>query len=306
MPLFAPLNPPLPAWPDARVWVIGASYGIGAATAQALLARRRAGRAVGALRRQARGGGRRPHAGPGAGGAARLHAGRRRSPRRGRASARAWGGCDLVLVVAGTHREFRAWDLTEADADALLETNLNGRWRPSPRCCPACIAQGRGAIGIVSQRRRLPRTAEGAGLRRVEGGADQLHRDALPRPASAGHRRVPHQPRLRRRPRSPPATSSAMPHLITADEAATRDPRRASRAATSRSTSRARSRASSSSCACCPTGSTSPLVRKATGECRASDRTRAVSDRRERTPERAARRHSGDHAADHGGDPPAR
>ena len=34
-----PLNPPLPAWPDARVWIIGASYGIGAAMARALLAR---------------------------------------------------------------------------------------------------------------------------------------------------------------------------------------------------------------------------------------------------------------------------
>ena len=33
MGLFAPLNPPLPAWPEARVWVIGASTGIGAATA---------------------------------------------------------------------------------------------------------------------------------------------------------------------------------------------------------------------------------------------------------------------------------
>jgi len=39
MGLFAPLNPPLPAWPDARVWVIGASTGIGAAVARALLAR---------------------------------------------------------------------------------------------------------------------------------------------------------------------------------------------------------------------------------------------------------------------------
>ena len=33
MGFFAPLNPPLPPWPQARVWVIGASYGIGAALA---------------------------------------------------------------------------------------------------------------------------------------------------------------------------------------------------------------------------------------------------------------------------------
>jgi len=38
MGLFAPLNPPLPTWTMARVWIIGASTGIGAATARALLA----------------------------------------------------------------------------------------------------------------------------------------------------------------------------------------------------------------------------------------------------------------------------
>ena len=32
------LNPPLPPWPDCRIWVIGASTGIGAATAKAMLA----------------------------------------------------------------------------------------------------------------------------------------------------------------------------------------------------------------------------------------------------------------------------
>ena len=36
MAFFPPLNHPLPAWPQCRVWIIGASTGIGAATAQAL------------------------------------------------------------------------------------------------------------------------------------------------------------------------------------------------------------------------------------------------------------------------------
>ena len=36
---FAALNPPLPPWKEARVWIIGASTGIGAAVAQALLER---------------------------------------------------------------------------------------------------------------------------------------------------------------------------------------------------------------------------------------------------------------------------
>ena len=34
---LAPLNPPLSAWKGRRVWIVGASSGIGLATAQALL-----------------------------------------------------------------------------------------------------------------------------------------------------------------------------------------------------------------------------------------------------------------------------
>mgnify|MGYP003547879638 CR=1 FL=1 len=39
MSLLSPLNPPTPAWKDARVWIVGASTGIGAATAKLLLSR---------------------------------------------------------------------------------------------------------------------------------------------------------------------------------------------------------------------------------------------------------------------------
>jgi short-subunit dehydrogenase len=148
MPLLRPLNPPLPAWPAARVWVIGASYGIGAATAQALL---RAGARVALSARSAD---KLAAVADGYGAAARV------LPldfTRGADVAAAWeeicqtwGGCDLVLVVAGTHREFRAWDLTEAGADALLETNLNGPLATVAAVLPGIIAQGSGAIGIVS------------------------------------------------------------------------------------------------------------------------------------------------------------
>ena len=36
MSLLSTLNPPPPAWTDARVWIVGASTGIGAATAKLL------------------------------------------------------------------------------------------------------------------------------------------------------------------------------------------------------------------------------------------------------------------------------
>jgi short-subunit dehydrogenase len=62
----------------------------------------------------------------------------------------AWGGCDLVLVVAGTHKEIRAWDLDEAEADALLEINLNGPIATIAAVLPALLDQGHGAIGVVS------------------------------------------------------------------------------------------------------------------------------------------------------------
>jgi NAD(P)-dependent dehydrogenase (short-subunit alcohol dehydrogenase family) len=144
VPILKPLNPPLPAWPEARVWIIGASTGIGAATAKALLA---AGARVAVSARQ-------------------------EDKLREVAAARpdnalvvpldftdvaaltgaqqrvfaAWGGCDLVLIVAGTHREIRAWELTAADADALLRINLNAPVAATAAVVPALLAQGRGAI----------------------------------------------------------------------------------------------------------------------------------------------------------------
>jgi short-subunit dehydrogenase len=62
----------------------------------------------------------------------------------------AWGGIDLVLIVAGTHAEIRAWELTEANAMALLKTNLHGVISTVSVVLPALLAQQNGAIGIVA------------------------------------------------------------------------------------------------------------------------------------------------------------
>ena len=106
---FAPLNPPLPAWPAARVWIIGASTGIGAATANALLAQ---GARVALSARSA------DKLADVAGNARPRWCCRSTLPtpppsRRVAPPAREWQGVDLVLMVAGTHQEIRAWEVTE-------------------------------------------------------------------------------------------------------------------------------------------------------------------------------------------------
>jgi short-subunit dehydrogenase len=217
MRFFPPLNPPLPAWPDARVWVIGASYGIGAATARALLAAGArvalSARSEDKLRDVAS-----------ANATATLiepldfTQGRQVSAAWQRIRA-AWGGCDLVLVVAGTHREVRAWELDEAAADALLETNLNGPIAAVAAVLPGLIAQGSGAVGIVSSvagYRGLPKAlVYGASKAALINFTETLYLDLHPK--GLGVYLI--NPGFV----ATPLTASnefRMPHLISADEAA--------------------------------------------------------------------------------------
>ncbi|MBK9605133.1 MAG: SDR family NAD(P)-dependent oxidoreductase [Betaproteobacteria bacterium] len=142
-----PLNPPLPAWREATVWIIGASTGIGAATARALLA---AGARVALSARKADA-------------LAEVAGASERAlvlplDYTDSAAVRAawttlqrdWGRVDLVLVVAGTHQEMRAWELDEAAAMALLKTNLHGVIGTCAVVVPGLLAQGAGALGIVA------------------------------------------------------------------------------------------------------------------------------------------------------------
>ena len=183
MAILKPLNPPLPAWTEARVWIVGASTGIGAATAKALLG---AGARVALSARQED----------------KLHEVAAARPDNAlvvpldftdvealavaqqRVFA-AWGGCDLVLIVAGTHREIRAWGLTAADADALLRINLNAPIAATAAVVPALLAQGRGAIGLVSSAagyRGLPKAlVYGASKAALINFAETLHLDLAPR-----------------------------------------------------------------------------------------------------------------------------
>jgi len=211
------LNPPLPPWKDCRVWVIGASTGIGAATARALLA---AGARVALSARNAAA-------------LAEIGVDNPRAlllPLDFTESAQvaaawdqvraAWDGVDLVLIVAGTHTEMRAWELTERDAMALLRTNLHGVIGTVATLMPALLAQGDGAFGIVASvagYRGLPKALiYGASKAAVINFAESLYLDLHPRGfgvylINPGFVKTPLTDR----------NEFTMPHLITAEEAAT-------------------------------------------------------------------------------------
>jgi short-subunit dehydrogenase len=140
------LNPPIVSWSGQRVWIIGASQGIGAAVARKLLA---AGARVALSARR-----REPLDAIAAGQDALVLPLDVVDPARVHDAAaqlrNAWNGFDLALIVAGTHVEMRAqsWDL--ARARSLLDVNLTGVLNCLDAILPQLLQQGRGGVGIVS------------------------------------------------------------------------------------------------------------------------------------------------------------
>ena len=141
------LNPKLPDWSQSKVWVIGASSGIGAAVAEHLLA---AGAQVAISARRAE---------PLQEMAAR-HKQARPLPldltdtqaftATWNNLRRSWGGVDLVLFVAGGYTPTRAWTLEAEAINRTLDINLGGIMRGCGVIVPDLIEDGCGAIGLVS------------------------------------------------------------------------------------------------------------------------------------------------------------
>jgi NAD(P)-dependent dehydrogenase (short-subunit alcohol dehydrogenase family) len=149
--LFKPMNPPITDWRGLRVWLVGASSGIGEATASALHAR----------------------------GAQVLVSARSREaldrfvlihpPQHG-VTAQAWpldvtdaaavtatareilaqGPLDLVVYCAGHYREMRATDMDMADLKRHLDINYVGALHVLDAVVPAMSARGRGHISLIS------------------------------------------------------------------------------------------------------------------------------------------------------------
>lgn len=155
MPLLPPLNPPIPSWSGQRVWILGASSGIGAETARQLAACG-ARLALSARRETA---------------LASLHAS---LPPQARAVAQvlpcditdapavaaaaralfdAWEGLDLVLVAAGIYDGLRTADF---DGQALplarrtLDTNLLGAYHVLAAVLPEFTRRRAGRLAFVS------------------------------------------------------------------------------------------------------------------------------------------------------------
>jgi NADP-dependent 3-hydroxy acid dehydrogenase YdfG len=142
------LNRRILEWRDRRVWVVGASSGIGEGLAAALLARGArvalSARRVAELERMAAPHGARALAVPlDVTDAAAV------APALQRVIS-AWGGVDLVVLCSGTHQPVRAWELDAAEARRLVDVNINGVFNCLQPVIGQLLRQGAGGVAVVS------------------------------------------------------------------------------------------------------------------------------------------------------------
>ncbi len=141
------MNTPIKDWRGLRVWVVGASSGIGAETARLLLGR---GAKVVLSARNPEG---LHQIAADNLNALALPLDITRHEELVSARTRImehWGDIDLVLVVAGTYNKMRADNFDLALANKLIDTNLRGTLNCLDAVLPTLLKQGRGGIGIVA------------------------------------------------------------------------------------------------------------------------------------------------------------
>ena len=141
------MNPKIQDWRGVRVWVVGASTGIGAVTAQHLLSLGArvalSARNETALQQLA--------AGSGNAMILPLDVTNRSQLLEARDQLMAaWQGVDLVLMVAGVYREMRADAIDIDSVEQMLDVNLRAVFHVLDAVLPTMLAQGRGGVGIVS------------------------------------------------------------------------------------------------------------------------------------------------------------
>ncbi len=144
------MNPCVRRWEGMRVWLIGASAGIGADTARLLL--EKGARVALSARNEA---------------ALNTLSAAASDPQqvmvlpmdvtqhqevlsaRDQLLAR-WSGVDMVLIVAGAYNEMRADSLDMRVVNELIDVNLRGVFHCLDATLPTLLAQGSGGVGIVS------------------------------------------------------------------------------------------------------------------------------------------------------------
>jgi short-subunit dehydrogenase len=142
-----PLNVPIRQWYGLRVWIVGASSGIGAALATEL-AGRGAQLALSARSRDK---------------LETLAADHVRSVvvpvdvtdnaslARAAGEVQALlGGIDLAIFAAGTYRPVRAWELDAEEIGSTVTTNLTGTMQGVAHVVPQMLERGSGAVAIVA------------------------------------------------------------------------------------------------------------------------------------------------------------
>ncbi|GAB4059708.1 SDR family NAD(P)-dependent oxidoreductase [Uliginosibacterium sediminicola] len=145
------LNPPIRDWSGRRVWLVGASTGIGAALAQQLAQRgaRLILSARNAPRLQAF-----ADSVPGSVAVAFDVSVAEQWAAASAAARAAFGGIDVLILNAGTYTPMRAWELSRpaalAQVRATFETNLMGVYSGLAACLPEFLARGSGHLLIVA------------------------------------------------------------------------------------------------------------------------------------------------------------
>ncbi|QEI04426.1 SDR family NAD(P)-dependent oxidoreductase [Pigmentiphaga aceris] len=145
--MFAPFNTRIVDWNGQRVWLIGASTGIGAALAQALLARgarvAMSARSQAGLEQTARG---------------NVHAMvmpfDATNPQEWSSThdsiCNAWDGLDLVIFCAASYQPMHAWELKADEVRASLETNIGNVCYGLEAVLPKMMAKAQGGLAIVA------------------------------------------------------------------------------------------------------------------------------------------------------------
>ncbi len=140
------LNPPITYWPGKRVWLVGASTGIGRATAELL--HQRGAQVVASARNAATLGELAAHC-PGLQ-SLPLDAGREPEVLAAAAHLLQAGPLDLVLYCAGTYSAMRAQEMDSAEIAHHVQVNYLGAVHTIAAVLPGMLARGAGHISVVS------------------------------------------------------------------------------------------------------------------------------------------------------------